>query len=61
MKNPADGIVRPMLEVRRSAIEAYAANRDLQVHEDPMNQDREIPRNRVRHHQVLELSGTRVG
>jgi len=54
----ADGIVRPMLKVRRSAIEAYAANRDLQVHEDPMNQDREIPRNRVRH-QLLPLLESR--
>ena len=53
----ADGLVRPMLAVRRSAIEAYAVDRDLQVHEDPTNRNLEVPRNRVRHELLPLLEG----
>ena len=53
----ADGVVRPMLAVRRSVIEAYAVDRDLQVHEDPTNRDLEVPRNRVRHELLPLLEG----
>jgi tRNA(Ile)-lysidine synthase len=43
------GYVRPLLEVTRSEIEAYLAERRLEWHEDASNLDRSFLRNRVRH------------
>ena len=41
--------VRPLIEVWSSEIEAYAACLPMPPLRDPTNQDRSIPRNRVRH------------
>jgi tRNA(Ile)-lysidine synthase len=42
-------IIRPLLDVRRSEVHRYAAERGLAWKEDASNQDRSIARNRVRH------------
>ncbi len=51
-----DGIVRPMLAVRRSSVAAYAEQRGLAVREDPTNRDVRIPRNRIRHELLPNLA-----
>jgi len=48
----ADRLLRPLLAVRRSSIQAYAKKRNLQFKVDPTNADLQIPRNRVRHELV---------
>ncbi|HJP33135.1 MAG TPA: tRNA lysidine(34) synthetase TilS [Candidatus Latescibacteria bacterium] len=56
MRPVADGgIVRPLLAVRRSVIEAYARKRGLVVREDSTNRDLGFPRNRVRHELIPHL------
>jgi tRNA(Ile)-lysidine synthase len=40
--------VRPLLDVRRADVEAYAAARALPIWDDPMNEDRAFARVRVR-------------
>ena len=47
-------IIRPLIEVPRAAIEAYAAEEGLQPREDPTNADITYFRNRLRH-EVLPL------
>lgn len=47
---PAQGLlIRPLLDVRRAAVEHYAAQRGLSWREDASNRDLGIPRNVVRH------------
>jgi tRNA(Ile)-lysidine synthase len=47
---PSQGLlIRPLLEMRRSDVEHYAAERGLTWREDATNRDVGIPRNRVRH------------
>ncbi|MCD4686203.1 MAG: tRNA lysidine(34) synthetase TilS [Anaerolineae bacterium] len=50
-------LIRPLLDVSRAEIEAYAAAHDLQPREDATNQDAVYLRNRVRH-AVLPLLET---
>jgi tRNA(Ile)-lysidine synthase len=45
----AGRVVRPLLDIPRADLRAYAAERSLAFREDASNQDLEIPRNRVRH------------
>lgn len=42
-------LARPLLQVRRAALEAYAANAGLQWIEDPSNEDLRFDRNYLRH------------
>ena len=49
MRPVTAGIVRPLLAVRRSAVEAYAVHRGLEVRQDPTNRDVRVPRNQIRH------------
>jgi tRNA(Ile)-lysidine synthase len=42
-------IIRPLLDVPRERLRAFAAERQLAFREDETNQDLSIPRNRVRH------------
>ncbi|OYQ21307.1 tRNA lysidine(34) synthetase TilS [Pseudomonas mandelii] len=42
-------LVRPLLDVSRAALEAYAAEHQLSWIEDPSNQDRQFSRNYLRH------------
>lgn len=51
----AGRVVRPLLDIPRSELRAYAAGRRLAFREDPTNQDLEIPRNRVRHELIPYL------
>ena len=44
----ADGVVRPLLDCRRHAVRAYAAEHELPVVEDPSNRDRRFSRVRLR-------------
>jgi tRNA(Ile)-lysidine synthase len=44
-----EGIVRPLLELDRSEIEAWLRNRNVAWREDATNQDRAYARNRLRH------------
>ena len=44
-----EGIVRPLLDLRRAALERYAARRDVAYVIDPSNASPEHARNRVRH------------
>jgi tRNA(Ile)-lysidine synthase len=51
-------LIRPLLGERRVAVEAWARNRRLAFREDASNQDRDIPRNRVRHELLPMLRGS---
>ncbi len=52
----ADGLLlRPMLEVSREQIEAFARSRDLEWREDASNTSRDYTRNRLRHDFIPEL------
>jgi tRNA(Ile)-lysidine synthase len=42
-------VIRPLLDVRRAAIEAFVAAEGVAFREDPTNRDVTIARNRVRH------------
>ena len=42
-------VIRPLLEISRDDLRAYAAERRLAFREDASNEDVSIPRNRVRH------------
>lgn len=56
MRPAADeGILRPLLDVRRQDLTRYADDRGLKWREDPSNVDRRIPRNRVRHEVIPSL------
>ena len=45
----AGRVIRPLLDLPRAELRAYAASRGLQFRDDATNDDLEIPRNRVRH------------
>jgi tRNA(Ile)-lysidine synthase len=45
----AGPVIRPMLDVRRAAIEAFVAAEGIAFREDPTNRDVAMARNRVRH------------
>ena len=45
----AGKIVRPLLDIGRAALRAYAADHQLEFRDDATNADVRIPRNRVRH------------
>lgn len=51
---PATTLLRPMLEIRRSEIEAYLAELGQSYRHDATNQDLDLTRNRLRH-QLLPL------
>jgi len=51
-----DKIVRPLLEVRRSDLRAWAAERLLEWREDPSNLDTRFLRNRIRHELLPQLA-----
>ena len=48
-------VIRPLLDVRRTDVEHYAAKRGLTWRDDASNVDPTIPRNRIRHHVLPEL------
>ncbi|MCP5267305.1 MAG: tRNA lysidine(34) synthetase TilS [Burkholderiaceae bacterium] len=54
-------IVRPLLDVRRADILAYARARGLQWIDDPSNEDRRWRRNRLRHEVLPALESTVPG
>ena len=45
----AGRVIRPLLDARRSEVEGWLRERGLGWREDESNQDRSIPRNKVRH------------
>ena len=51
----AGRVVRPLLEIRRAHLRAYAEERQLAFREDATNRDVGIPRNRVRHELIPYL------
>ncbi len=48
----AGQVIRPLLDVRRVEVEAWLRERGIGWREDESNQDRTIPRNKVRHELV---------
>ncbi len=48
-------IIRPLLDVRRAELRAYATEHQLAFREDATNQDLGIPRNRIRHELIPYL------
>jgi len=50
-------LVRPLLDVTRAELEAYAQDHGLRWVEDPSNQDRQFSRNYLRHQVLPLLSG----
>lgn len=50
----SEGIVRPLLEIDRSEIEAWLRQHEIAWREDATNQDRTFARNRLRH-EILPL------
>jgi len=53
---PRNGvIVRPLLAVSRVELRAYLASKRVQFREDLSNQDRRVPRNRIRHDLIPSL------
>ncbi len=48
-------VVRPVLDVRRAELRAYAEVRRLEFREDATNRDVSIPRNRIRHELIPYL------
>jgi tRNA(Ile)-lysidine synthase len=51
----AGQVIRPLLDVRRSEVEAWLRERGQDWREDESNQDRTIPRNKVRHEMLPRL------
>jgi tRNA(Ile)-lysidine synthase len=49
-------LLRPLLDVTRAELEAYASEHDLSWIEDPSNQDRQYSRNYLRHQVFPELT-----
>jgi tRNA(Ile)-lysidine synthase len=45
----AGPVIRPLLDVRRAAIEAFVAEEGIAFRDDPTNRDVAIARNRIRH------------
>jgi tRNA(Ile)-lysidine synthase len=56
----AGPVIRPLLDVRRAAIDAFVAAEGIAFREDPTNRDVTIPRNRVRH-ELLPYLARHVG
>jgi tRNA(Ile)-lysidine synthase len=56
----AGPVIRPLLDVRRAAIEAFVAAEGIAFREDASNRDVTIPRNRVRH-ELLPYLARHVG
>jgi tRNA(Ile)-lysidine synthase len=54
----AGQVIRPLLDVRRSEVEAWLRERGEAWREDESNQDRSIPRNKVRHDVLPSLVET---
>jgi tRNA(Ile)-lysidine synthase len=52
----ADGVIRPLIDARRSDVEAYAREQDLPVARDPSNLDTRYLRVRVRSSLLPQLS-----
>ncbi|NYH07791.1 tRNA lysidine(34) synthetase TilS [Pseudomonas moraviensis] len=50
-------LVRPLLDVTRAELEAYAHDHGLRWVEDPSNQDRQFSRNYLRHQVMPQLAG----
>lgn len=50
-------LVRPLLDISRAELEAYARDHDLRWVEDPSNQDRQFSRNYLRHQVMPLLTG----
>ena len=50
-----DRFIRPLIDLRREEIEAYARSRALAWRDDPSNQDLRFSRNRIRHRVLGEL------
>ncbi len=50
-----DSILRPMLNIRRSQIELYASEHNIEWAEDPSNKDTKYLRNRIRHELIPNL------
>lgn len=48
-------IVRPLLDVSRAEIDAFARANDIRFREDASNQDNSIPRNRIRNNLIPQL------
>ena len=51
----AGRVIRPLLEISREDLRAYASDRGLLSRDDPSNRDLSIPRNRVRHELIAYL------
>jgi tRNA(Ile)-lysidine synthase len=51
--DPEGRVLRPLLRVRRADVRRYLRERGLAWREDSTNEDRRVPRNRIRH-QVLD-------
>jgi tRNA(Ile)-lysidine synthase len=56
----AGPVIRPLLDVRRAAIDAFVAAEGIAFREDPTNRDVTIARNRVRH-ELLPYLARHVG
>lgn len=56
----AGPVIRPLLDVRRSEVEAFLAAAGVPFREDPTNRDVTIPRNRIRH-ELLPYLARHVG
>ena len=56
IRQRAGNVIRPLIEIRRSDLRAYAPARRLAHREDATNLDVEIARNRIRH-ELIPLSG----
>lgn len=51
-----DGVIRPLIDCRRSAVRAYAVERHLPFVDDPSNHQRAFERVRIRHEVLPSLS-----
>jgi len=52
----AGRIVRPLIDIPRADVVAYARSRELVWHDDPTNADLSFSRNRIRHRVIPELA-----
>lgn len=50
-----DGVLRPLIDCRRSEVDTYISHHDLQVARDPSNVDRAFTRARLRHDLLPQL------
>ncbi|MEB3206410.1 MAG: tRNA lysidine(34) synthetase TilS [Vampirovibrionales bacterium] len=54
---PSVAIHRPLLNIPRAALSAYATVHGLHFYEDPSNEDRQHSRNRIRHDVLTTIEG----